>query len=277
MSMRLTNIKARDGIFIPCGVWDGRDETILYLHGVESHMGWFTRMGDKLSEKDFSVYAFDRRGSGLSRLERGHIDNYNMLLGDISDVIKHIRDERPGSKLYLMGICGGGKFASSFAGSAPGMIDGLILISPAIKTKVTISPAQKLDVLLSFFINKRKKIPTPLRDDMFTKNRKFIKFIKEDKLSLKELTASFYREWALMDLKLSRKIFSQDIPILTVLAGDDPIVDNGAMAAWHKKLTSRRKTLKTFYGCCHFLPFQENLSEITDYITAWVKQGRSGD
>ena len=268
----MTNIKARDGIFIPCGVWDGRDETILYLHGVESHMGWFTRMGDKLSEKDFSVYAFDRRGSGLSRLERGHIDNYNMLLGDISDVIKHIRDERPGSKLYLMGICGGGKFASSFAGSAPGMIDGLILISPAIKTKVTISPA-----LLSFFINKRKKIPTPLRDDMFTKNRKFIKFIKEDKLSLKELTASFYREWALMDLKLSRKIFSQDIPILTVLAGDDPIVDNGAMAAWHKKLTSRRKTLKTFYGCCHFLPFQENLSEITDYITAWVKQGRSGD
>lgn len=276
MAHRLTEIRARDGVSIPCGVWDGREDAILYLHGIESHMGWFKDMADKLQEKGFCIYAFDRRGSGLSKEERGHIDSYKILINDIYDVIGNIRRNYPKRRLYLTGICGGGRFAADFAGHDPASIDGLILISPAIKTKVTLPIRSKFDVLFSSFFNPKKKIPSPLREDMFTKNERYINFIKGDTLSLHHLTARFYRELVLMDFVLSKRVFNIDIPMLTILAEDDAIVNNDALIRWHRNLRARDKTLKVFLGCCHFLPFQENLDEIVDFITQWIKQRKGG-
>jgi len=277
MAHRLIEIKARDGISIPCGVWDSDGEIVLYMHGIESHMGWFEVMADRLQERNFCVYAFVRRGSGLSKEERGHINSYKILINDINDVIKCIRESHPRKRLYLMGICGGGRFAADFAGYNPASIDGLILISPAIKTKVTLPLTDKVDCLFSSFLNPKKKISTPLREDMFTKNEKFINFIRNDALSLHHLTARFYRELILMDVVLSKKIFNVDIPVLTVLAEDDAIVNNDALMKWHKRLRSRDKTLKLFSGCCHFLPFQENISEIVDFIGGWIKDRRASN
>lgn len=273
--MILTQVKARDGISIPCGIWDGDKENILYLHGIESHMGWFEDMARRLQTKGFSVYAFDRRGSGLSKEIRGDTKSYKVLMNDIEDVVDSIRTERPGRRLYLMGVCGGGKFAVSFAGYNPKAIDGLILISPAIKTKVTLPLKDKLDVFLSSFLNPAKKIPTPLSDNMFTSNKRYTDFIKNDMLKVRELTARFYRELVMMDLFLAHRIFSLDMPILSILAGDDDIVDNERLKAWHDRLKARDKTLKVFEGCRHFLPFQENVDDVVDFVTRWIEKRRN--
>lgn len=275
MAHRLVNIKARDGVSIPCGIWDKEGQIILYMHGIESHMGWFEDMADKLQERGLCIYAFDRRGSGLSKQERGHIDSYKILINDINDVIATIRKDHPKGRLYLMGICGGGRFAADFASYDPASIDGLILVSPAIKMRVTLPITSKLDVIFNSFFNPKKKISTPLREEMFTKNERYIDFIKKDTLSLHHLTARFYRELVWMDLVLSKRIFKLDIPMLTILAGDDPIVNNDAMRRWHQRLKSHDKMLKVFDGCCHFLPFQENIDEIVDFITEWIN-GREG-
>ncbi len=272
MGHDLVNIRARDGISIPCGVWNAEGDLIIYLHGVESHMGWFKSMAEKLQESGLSVYAFDRRGSGLSKEERGHIENYRVWIDDISDVINYVKKERPGKKLYLMGICGGGRFAADFAGFLPSSIDGLILISPAIKMKVTLPLISKLDVLLNSFLNPKKKIQTPLRNEMFTEDGGFLAFIKNDPLSLHELTARFYREMILMDIAMGKKIFNVDIPILTTLSGHDPIIDNKRMIKWYEKLSSNDKTLRIFSECCHFLPFEKNIGEISGFVAGWIKK-----
>jgi len=272
MPHRVLEVKARDGISLPCGIWEARGDVILYLHGIESHMGWFSDMADIFQKEGFSVYALDRRGSGLSKEERGHIESYKILLDDVHDVIKKIREKHPAKRLYLMGICGGGKIASDFAGYDPHSIDGLILIVPAIKTKVTLPAVKKLDVFVSSFLNPKKKIPTPLSEDMFTKNERYLDFIRNDSLSLHELTARFYMEWARMGMALGDKIRDTDIPILTVLAGEDPIVNNEAMKKWYGRLGARDKTLKVFSGCSHFLPFQENVTDITRFIADWIRE-----
>ncbi|NQT06937.1 MAG: alpha/beta fold hydrolase [Candidatus Omnitrophica bacterium] len=274
MAHQVVEIKTKDNVLIPCGIWDAGGDAILYLHGIESHMGWFKDMAEKLQESGFSVYAIDRRGSGLSKEERGHIDSYRIILDDIERVVEEMRSKRPGKKIFLMGICGGGKFAANFVSSHPNSVDGLILISPAIKAKVTLSPMKKLDVLFSSFFNPKKMIPTPLSYDMFTKNKKYIEFIKNDSLSLHSLTARFYRELAIMDAAVSRKIFNTKIPVLTVLAEDDPIVNNDAMVKWHSRLKTGDKTIKLFNGCCHFLPFQDNLDDIVKFVAAWMKGKR---
>jgi len=117
--MNLVDIKTEDSVLIPCAVWSGRKAVILYLQGIESHLGWFKDMAIHLQNKGLCVYAFDRRGSGLSQEERGHITSYKILLRDIETVVKHIKKENPDKRIYLLGMCGGGKFASSFFGIPP--------------------------------------------------------------------------------------------------------------------------------------------------------------
>ncbi len=270
--MSRCDLKARDGVDIPCNVWSAEGDAILYMHGLESHMGWFQDMAQRLKMRGLHVYAFDRRGSGLSKEEKGHIDNFKIWMNDIEDIVLLIKRDHPKKKIYLMGICGGGRFAVDYTGYKPGSIDGLILVSPAIKTKVTLTPLKKIEVLLGSFLSPKRRMGIPLRDDMFTTNARYIDYMKADPLKLHYLTARFYKELTLMDLYLGKKINKTNLPMLTVLAGDDKIVDNDAVAAWHNRLAVRDKTIKVFEGTCHFLPFQENLDEIVGYIADWIRE-----
>src|SRR3972149_2395959 len=37
---------------------------VLYLHGIQSHSGWYVQSCEILSENGYTIYAPDRRGSG---------------------------------------------------------------------------------------------------------------------------------------------------------------------------------------------------------------------
>ena len=45
---------------------------VLYLHGIQSHPGWFVGLAAALSARGHPVYLVTRRGSGRNRLARGH-------------------------------------------------------------------------------------------------------------------------------------------------------------------------------------------------------------
>ena len=270
--MNLINIKAEDSVLIPCAVWSGEKAIILYLHGIESHLGWFKGMADHLQNKGLCIYAFDRRGSGLSQEEKGHIASYKILIKDIETVVDHIKKEHPNKRIYLLGVCGGGKFALGFLGKNPLSVDGLILISPAIKVKFKIPITSKLDIFFSSIFHPRKRMPTYMHDEMFTKNKKYLDYIKTDKLRLKYVTARFYKEIKSMEMSWSKKFIKQDIPILTLVAGNDQVVNNNQVAKWFHKLKSRDKTIETFSGCDHFLPFEDKAFEIGENIYRWIEQ-----
>ncbi|MEA2081009.1 MAG: alpha/beta hydrolase, partial [Pseudomonadota bacterium] len=69
---------------------------LVYLHGIESHAGWFAIAAGQLREQGFDVYCLDRRGSGLNRENRGlisgHVDAYETLLADIDSFIAPLHE-----------------------------------------------------------------------------------------------------------------------------------------------------------------------------------------
>src|SRR6266542_3465464 len=72
--------------------------TILFLHGVMSHSHWFAESADLLLDRGISVYALDRRGSGSSPYEPGHICDYrDRRSADARRRIGVDRDADPGS------------------------------------------------------------------------------------------------------------------------------------------------------------------------------------
>lgn len=54
----------------PAGI--ARDGAILYLHGIQSHGGWFEWSASLLAHLGYPVLLPDRRGSGLNRPARRH-------------------------------------------------------------------------------------------------------------------------------------------------------------------------------------------------------------
>ena len=67
----------------------------LYLHGIESHAGWFRDAAERLQQAGHFVYCLDRRGSGLNRENRdhpsGHLPAGVDLLDDLHAWVQHLR------------------------------------------------------------------------------------------------------------------------------------------------------------------------------------------
>ncbi len=110
-----------DGFKIFYRKWDAVNTTervVLCLHGIESHSGEFNFIGNELAQIGTQVYAFDRRGFGNSveeKLLRGDTSNFNRHLEDINDIVKIVRTNHPGKKLFLLGHSIGCAYALWFS------------------------------------------------------------------------------------------------------------------------------------------------------------------
>ncbi|MBI5124222.1 MAG: alpha/beta fold hydrolase [Candidatus Omnitrophica bacterium] len=238
----------------------------VYLHGLESHSSWFANLAEFLKSKNINIYASDRRGSGINKSgSRNFYSKY--LLSDVKLFLDLVKKDHPQSKIFLIGLCLGGKIAASFLSLYPDSVDGLILVSPSIKSKLRFPLSDKLSIL--FKHNRLLKIP--IKDSMFTSNKKYLNYIEKDTLRLKSIPAQALLEIANMDRFLKRASSIIRVPVLLMLAGIDDIIDTGSVKRWYEKLPARDKTLKVYKDYHHILTFEENAVEVMQDIADWIK------
>ncbi|MGB2974575.1 MAG: alpha/beta hydrolase, partial [Phycisphaerae bacterium] len=72
-----TTYRSSDGTPLPMCVWrpEKPRAALVYLHGIQSHSGWYEASSRRLASAGVAVYQIERRGSGTdSAHERGHVD-----------------------------------------------------------------------------------------------------------------------------------------------------------------------------------------------------------
>ncbi|MDO8536528.1 MAG: alpha/beta fold hydrolase [Candidatus Omnitrophota bacterium] len=245
--------------------WD--DPCVIYMHGLESHMGWFSNLAEYLSSNDINVYAFDRRGSGLNKNNSRNFSS-RYLSSDLKIFIDLVKKEHPSSTIFLIGLCLGGKLAVDFFSYHRDCLDGLILISPSLKSKLKFSLSDKLSIL--FRPNSILKVP--IKGSMFTSNEKWLKFIEKDSLRLKHIPALHLLEIAKMGRRLKEASGNIKLPVLLMLAGVDDIIDTAAVRIWFEKLPSRDKVLKFYKDYHHLLTFEKEADRVMEDIVIWIKK-----
>src|SRR3954467_11061245 len=103
---------ASDGYEIQVTVWPvtgtprGR---VVVLHGVQSHGGWYHRLGRTLAKAGYEAHFPDRRGSGANRAARGPAPSSRRLLDDLTEWLTALRNRKPAVPTALAGISWGGK------------------------------------------------------------------------------------------------------------------------------------------------------------------------
>lgn len=260
----------------------GQGPVALYLHGIEGHSLWFANTAQVLNSAGISIYAPDRRGAGLNFVERGHVENAGVLIGDVEFFLKLVAERHPGQPIFLIGNCWGAKAAAIIArsghqwattGKAP-TLSGLILICPAIKTKPDLTMKDKLSVALSLVSGKealRSQLPIPLTCSMFTDNPVFLSYIDNDPLRLTQASKAFYFASFVLTLRSISAVSNIKMPTLILQSDNDAIVNVEGIESWFSHIPHSDKQLKKYSGAAHSMDFDKR--QFADYardLSDWI-------
>jgi acylglycerol lipase len=247
--------------------------TIVSLHGIQSHAGWYRRSSRLLAEAGWEVWFLDRRGSGLSAGERGHAPHWERLVNDVVQVLKMIRWVGADGPVVLQAVSWGGRLAATVAARRPELVDGLALLYPGIATRIGPTVWERALLRLADWVGVRhRRVPIPLNDSrLFTSDPAWQHFIENDDLAVRDATTGFL----IADRALNSLAWyaAEEIrcPTLLMLAGRDRIIDNGAMRRWFENLRMPAKTLVEFPDAGHTLEFEPCFEEYVGRLLAWLE------
>ena len=266
-------ILAADGVCLACRVVPARGPApranVVYLHGIQSHGGWYVDTAAELARRGYAVYLPDRRGSGRSGGVRGHFAGWDQLVDDVRRVVDSARRDAPERPVVLVGGCWGARPAMAFAARHEADLAGLALVCPAVKVKVDLPAHDKLRVVLGRAVSPTRPVRIPLTPEMFTSNPRWLEFVRTDPLSLRTVSARFFWETMRSNRFLARRA-RLSLPMLLLQSGADPIVDAAGVRSWFDGVApvGARRTLYPTFG--HILDFEEERRRYWDDLVGWL-------
>lgn len=251
-----------------------RGAAFIYLHGIESHSGWFDVAAEQLAARGYPVYSLDRRGSGLNRENRGyisgHVEKGISLVEDIRQAVELARASGTINEIYLIGLSWGGKYVMAYDATYPDAVDGMILVTPGMKPSVDLSMIEKTAVMIDSIFSRTRQHRIPIEAEMFTTTPEHLQYIKNDPLKLHTASAAFLMQSRSMDKLVKKMDDGKHPPMLVILAGKDQIIDNEATRKLVTRDPSRHVTVVEYPDQTHSIQLDAPV-RLADEIVGWIK------
>lgn len=128
--------RAADGAILPVRSWLPEKKPfraiIVAVHGFNDYSNSFTIPGEYLRQHGIASYAYDQRGFGAAP-GRGLWAGVEAYTDDLASMVKEVRRLYPDLPIYVLGeSMGGAVTIAAMTGSNPPVVDGVILIAPAV-------------------------------------------------------------------------------------------------------------------------------------------------
>jgi alpha-beta hydrolase superfamily lysophospholipase len=132
---------AADGAQLPLRSWLPRDKpvtaVIVGVHGFNDYSNFFATPGEYLSRSGIACYAYDQRGFGAAP-GRGLWAGSAAYTNDLAGFVTELRARHSGIPLYVLGeSMGGAVTIAAMTGTTPPVVDGVILVAPAVWGRAT--------------------------------------------------------------------------------------------------------------------------------------------
>jgi acylglycerol lipase len=268
-----------DGYTLHARVWPSAAtparEVIFYLHGIQSHGGWFEWSAAQLADHGRAVVLPDRRGSGLNEVDRGDSPGVSRWLDDLDELSEAALSEFAAPRCAVVGVSWGGKPAVAWALRRPERVGRLLLIAPGFFPLVDVGLAARLRVAWALLTDPRRRFPIPLDDPaLFTDNPAGQEFIRRDPRKLTEATARFLYYSTQLDRLLARtRPGTLRASTTLFLAGRERIIRNEPTAAWLTRICAAPPTVRTFPAAAHTLEFEPDGPEFPRALSTWADSG----
>lgn len=249
---------------------------LVYLHGLQSHSGWFGETCARLAEEGFEVYALDRRGSGESGGPRGHVARVSDVVRDHRLFLAWLRGERPGARITLLAHSWGGMLGVLLAGYARSreMVHGLVLIAPALAGRRRMMSLWGALRLLAWSVFRpTRMLPVPWDErTALTKDPERAEWIAKDPLHLTEVSMRFWWETAKLAAYMRMTAGNIERPVYCALGGDDALVDNARAIDVLRKMKNAENKVRIFDGAAHTLEFERAAPDVRAEILCFLDE-----
>jgi len=247
---------------------------VLYLHGIQSHGGWYEQSGGLLADRGLTVLMPDRRGSGMNQEQRGHAASADQCLSDVKEMLDLLLRTTGLAAAHVVGVSWGGKMVAALAAACPSKVRTLTLVSPGLFLKVDMTAAGKVRVALALVNNRRRLFDIPLNNPrLFTANPKRIDWLEHDDLMLRQVSASFLLASRHLDRRarqLRRSGWQGGVHLF--LAGRDKIIDNKRTREWLGELGLADAKITAYAEAEHTLEFEEDNSPFLGALVDWIAE-----
>ncbi len=271
-------VTASDGAGLFCRRFDPPAGTairgsLVCCPGVRSHSGWYGWSARRLADAGWRVWFADRRGTGRNGGPRGDVRHADRLLTDVRQIVRLARRRDPSVPLALCGISWGGKLAATLA-AEPEMCDGLVLLTPGLRAQIGVGPVRAALVRAAVASGRgAAPVRVPLANArLFTGEEPFVRFIECDPLALDAVSLRFTAASLDLDRRADRAVPRLRVPVLTLLAGGDAIVDNPATRRLLGGCGSDDVTVRILPGARHTLEFEPDRNTIFDGLLDWLNR-----
>jgi lysophospholipase len=242
--------------------------TLIWIHGAFEHCQRYHETMQFFAQHGYASIGFDLRGHGQSGGKRVFIRSIREYFQDLTAVHQHYKDQLT-ARVYIVGHSMGGlvaiRFLQEFSSTVP--IKAAILSAPFLGEKVRVPGYKKtLSKLVNTFYP-ALAVDNGIPARLLSHDKQAVERYMKDPLVTKQATVSWYEE--IQDQHELALVYARHItrPLHFMLAGDDKIVDNGAVYKLCNRLDKNlMKTMHVFEGFYHELFQEEQKEEVRNYM-----------
>jgi alpha-beta hydrolase superfamily lysophospholipase len=244
----------------------------LYLHGIQSHGGWYEWSASVLADASgAAVLALDRRGSGLNSAARGDAPRAERWLRDLDEHADWLGQRSGAAQLGVVGVSWGGKLALAWM-TRGRRVDDWLLIAPGVFPKVGVSAWERARIAAALLLRPDARFEIPLNDPvLFTEDPAGQSFVAGDPLRLTHATARLLYQSSRLDRWLKKTIRLAGRGTL-ILAEGDRIIRNSATERW-LQTRSELARIERLPGS-HTLEFERDRDGFERTLREWAARGR---
>jgi alpha-beta hydrolase superfamily lysophospholipase len=247
-------------------------EPVILIHGLADHSRSlpYIRLGEFLANRGIEVFAFDRRGSGVSHGRSNYAARWEDLREDLGRFVDIVEDQC-GRLPALVGLSFGGLQALDFALHAPESLHSCVALAPALDISGTSPFLRRVIPMLAQWWPTLSVDPG-LDDCALTRDPLLCRVYRNDPLWRERTTAAL----AVLAIEAIERVHARAAQIATpllVLHGTaDRVVPIHGTRRVFEHFGSVDKTYLEIPGAFHALPIEPEGDELARHVADWLTQ-----
>ncbi len=275
--MEETNYIGYDGKQMFMRLWEPEGDSkaiVIAIHGLGSHSGLMSFLGESFANRGYTCYAPDLRGFGHYEGRKGHIERFDEYVKDTEAIIAHLKLKHSDKEFFLYGHSFGALIVIHYVIKDPYSkeIDGIMIPFPAVSEQLEIGGLRKTFAGVLSKINAKTLFPNGLRYDLISRNPEVVKRNAEDPLRFDKATGRF----AVEGLRAKDEAYLSGakimLPVVVLQGGDDQITVPEKNKKFFDSISSEDKTWKLYEGLYHE-PYEEEGGDVMlEDLLSWIDE-----
>ena len=244
---------------------------LLLVHGLGGHSLRWQFLSEFFQRNGISSYAIELRGFGETKGPAGHVDSFDVYIGDILRLRHIIGEEHPGAKVFLAGESMGALLVILAALRHPEFFSGLVCISPSFGNKLKLSVLDYIKIFLPLLYDPKRPFHLPFNSQMATRDTGYQKVLDSDEREHRFGSSKLLFEVLMAQIRIPIDGKRLSVPTLFLVSGADAISDPVAVSKIFDGLKAADKKFILYPDMYHALSIDIGKEKVFEDTLEWMR------